>query len=89
MGTLRDVSKSNCAVSGHPNLRETEIGCLQRIADATELMALRYRELANGRDYWRRMATSAREERDGFRRQVIAYKATVTRMKRAAAKALP
>lgn len=53
---------------------DIKVGCLQRIADATEKMAQGYIQLENSRDYHKRRAENLEEENDRLRRRVAAYK---------------
>jgi hypothetical protein len=63
---------------------DLQIGCLQRIADATELMAKRYQELIDQkeraetlRDYWQ-------DAHDRMARRLIAARGQITKWKRKA-----
>jgi hypothetical protein len=65
-----------------PGNEHLQLGCLQRIADATELMAKRYADLIgekeraeSSRDYWRKEA-----ERMG--RRVTALRGQITKLKK-------
>lgn len=64
---------------------DLKIGCLQRIADATELMARRHQELLdekndaiNSRDYWRAL-------HDEIERSNRSLRGQITKLKRKAA----
>jgi hypothetical protein len=61
---------------------ELSLGCFQRIADATELMAKRHQELMaqkeraeQSRDYWR-------DEHDHMGRKLIAMRGQITKLKK-------
>lgn len=67
----------------NPNLEDIKLGCLLRIADATELMAKRHTELMSQRDYYERLARDRGAEVERLVRQRAALRGTITRMKRA------
>lgn len=58
-------------------------GSLQRIADATELMAKNYAELIAERDQARRSETYWRDEADRIARSNNALRGVITKMKKA------
>jgi hypothetical protein len=55
-GTLRELSRGNYIANGAdgPNRDEIKVGCLQRIADATETIAKSYDQMRENRDYWKK-----------------------------------
>jgi len=91
MATYREISRAAYAPPKGENIgcETLNTGCLQRIADATEKMAERYDCLIRERDRYQAAAHTKALEIEHLRRRISAYKATVTRMKRAAAKARP
>lgn len=67
-----------------PTLEQLQFGAIQRIADATELMAKRHSELIgekeraeNSRDYWRR-------EAERLSRRINALRGQITKLKKVA-----
>lgn len=88
MASYREISKVAYAPPRGAGLVREDIntGCLQRIADAVEKMAESHDKLISSRDYFKRRCEELRIEADALRRSRVAYKAVVTRMKRAAAK---
>lgn len=63
------------------NIDQLNLGCLQRIADAVELMAQNYQQLVADRDSWKRRA----EQSDACAERVVrsnrALRGVITRMK--------
>lgn len=87
--TYRKESRKDWIASGAavPNLEQLQFGAIQRIADATELMAKRHQELIDqkasaekSRDYWR-------DQHDAMARRVIAARGQITKLKKALAAA--
>ncbi|MEN1941052.1 hypothetical protein WCE39_08160 [Luteimonas sp. MJ174] len=71
------------AGESNPNREDIQLGCLLRIADATEAMAKRHTELMAARDYYERLARDRADTIETLRRQRAALRGTITRMKRA------
>lgn len=57
-----------------PNIEQLSFGCLQRIADATEVMAKNYNELIRERDLYKKRYENVSSENDRLRRSVASYK---------------
>ena len=83
MSTMREASRGN--FNNRNTMEDLTLGCLQRIADATELMAKRHQELIDqkdaaeqSRDYWRRA-------HDAKNRRLIASRGQITKLKKALA----
>lgn len=51
--SLRDISRSNYFPNESPSYEGLQTGCLQRIADATEIMASNYVQLQKDRDWYK------------------------------------
>ena len=66
----------------NPNREDIQLGCLLRIADATEAMAKRHTELISQRDYFERLARDRADTIETLRRQRAALRGSITRMKR-------
>lgn len=81
--SLKDYSRTEWGVAvGHDITNEQiQIGCLQRIADATELMAKRHQELMDERDKfkrWWKEEQTRRENRDG---SIRSLRGQITKLK--------
>lgn len=63
-----------------------KLGCLQRIADATEKMASNYVALQAERDYWRTRALDMEKGCQHQRRRIVALRGAITRLKKAGVK---
>lgn len=61
---------------------QINIGCLLRIADATEKMAQRYDELINSRDYFKREVDRLRRENDRLGRSNASLRGHLKRAKK-------
>ena len=66
------------------NMDQINTGCMQRIADATELMAKSNASLVWERDYFKRRAMDAEASLSTMTRSRNALKGVVKRMKKAA-----
>lgn len=82
--TYKKESRKEWHLAGDvkPSTEHIKLGCLQRIADATELMSKRHTDLMrekeqaeNSRDYWRR-------EAERLTRSKIALRGQITKLKR-------
>ena len=82
MSTLRDDSRKNWSATG--KFEDINAGSLQRIADATELMAKRYLELIDERDRLRRIYDAEREAVCRLRSSNAALRGVITRMRKVA-----
>jgi len=82
--TYKDQSRINWEPQGgrEASLEELKIGAIQRIADATELMAKNYQQLIDERDRYKGYYERAREQRDKAYRRISALQGVITRMKR-------
>lgn len=69
---------------GGPSIEDLKLGCLQRIAAATEAMAKNHDELVRQRDIERANRAFWQREAERERRRVNALRGVVTRMKRKA-----
>lgn len=81
--TLRSQSKNEYSTRAF-NAEESEIrtGCMQRIADATELMAKNHQQLITDRDYYKRRYQEQSEYSNRLFRKVSALRGVVTRQKK-------
>jgi len=60
--------------AGGPTDTQIAVGCLQRIADATEKMAASYDSMRNARDYWQARANALNRELATERRRNAALR---------------
>lgn len=63
---------------------EISLGCMQRIADATELMAKDYRRMQRDLEWHKKSRRDLIEERERLLRQLAATRGVVTRLKKKA-----
>lgn len=80
MADLREASRKDWG--GNNTVADINAGSLQRIADATELMAKRYTELIDERDRLKRWADEARDRAYRVERSNAALRGVVTRLKK-------
>ena len=66
-----------------PNTDQIKLGCIMRIADATELMAKSNADLVWQRDHFKRRAHNAEASLSTMTRSRNALKGVITRMKKA------
>lgn len=80
----RNETRQNWGVNQEANLskEQLQIGCLLRIADATEKMASNYTQLQNDVDYYKKRAVAAERKIEQLKRSIAAYKANYTRLKK-------
>jgi hypothetical protein len=86
MANLREHSKANFPSENwnFPTEGEIQTGALQRIADATELMAKNHKQLVNDRDLyekWFRAERAARLHRDN---QIRSLRGVITKLRKRA-----
>jgi len=67
---------------GWPGFEPLSFGCLQRIADATELMARRYNELLIENEKYRRSYSEAVNQMRWLRRRIAGFQGYLTRLKK-------
>ena len=82
MGNCRDQSRLNWATSPRPSLNELELGCLQRIAAATEAMANNHVRLIRERDNYEAACEAQAEEIELQQRRIAALRGVITKLKR-------
>lgn len=84
----RIESKKNWHHSGDTSKDDIKTGSLQRIADATELMAKDYQKLISERDYYKRCYESEKNCSRRLNRSNTALRAWITRLKKKLAKSV-
>jgi hypothetical protein len=80
--TCAGESRRSWGAADPATIEQLKLGCLQRIADATEVMAKRYSLLIEERDYWERRAKEERAAAERLRRSNAALRGAITRLKR-------
>ena len=82
MASFQQESKNLYSTAGaSPTFMEIQTGCLQRIADATELMARRYQDLIDERNRFKEAMERARADRDSVTSTNKTLKGHVTRLR--------
>jgi len=82
----KSESKKDWGISGiGATHQDLNLGCLQRIADATESMAANYNRMRDDRDTWERIARERNSRINRYEYQVRALKGVITRQKKRAA----
>jgi len=84
--SLRDKSRRNW-VNEQDSNENIQLGCMLRIADATELMAKRYADLINERDQAKRSAEYWRACSDRRERSNRSLRGQITKLKNQLAEA--
>jgi hypothetical protein len=74
---FRELSKKNWLPKDKersPTDEELKTGCLQRIADAAELMATNFLKLQSDNEYYKKRVQTLHEELESTKRSAAAYK---------------
>jgi hypothetical protein len=74
-------------LNGAASTEELQLGCLQRIADATEMMAKNHDQLVRDRDMYRRWYEQEKAAAKRLVGSVNALRGVITKMRRARAAA--
>lgn len=83
MRELKQLSRAFYNSNGeNPAHTELQTGALQRIADATELMAKRYQDLIDDRDRYKQNYYSSLAEKDKLYRRIAALQGVITKLKK-------
>lgn len=77
-----DESRKRWFTREVPSHEQLRLGCLQRIAAATEAMATSYRALIDERDYLKRRLQDEERANASLRRRNAALRGAITRLKR-------
>jgi len=80
---LREASRLEYSAPESPRIEQLYLGSLQRIADATELMAKRYDELLRDRDSWKIRAKDEIAACKRLLKSNAALQGVITKMKKA------
>lgn len=83
MSNFREQSREHWhSESGNPTTEQLSLGCLQRIADATEVMSKNYADLIRQRDWYERQMKRERELRQQRDRTIAGLRGVITRLKK-------
>lgn len=66
----------------YPGDTNIQLGCLMRIADASEKMASNYTQLQNDRDLYKRWYNEERDAKEKLYRTIKALRGVITKLKR-------
>lgn len=69
--------------SEYPGDENIKLGCLMRIADASEKMASNYTQLQNEIDRYKRWYNEERDANEKLKRTISSLRGVITRLKRA------
>jgi len=81
MAELRNASKAQYDSAGTPTIEQINCGSLQRIADASEVMARRYVDLLKDVEQYRRWWNEEREKNAALTRSNSALRGQITKLK--------
>lgn len=79
--SLKDKSRRNWSNDNNSN-ENIQLGCMLRIADATEKMAQRHTDLIRERDTYNRWYDEEAQRRKTIERQLSAAKGQITKLKK-------
>jgi hypothetical protein len=81
--TLKDASKREYSIRDNTATHEEiRTGCLQRIADANETMAMNYLSLIRERDLYKRLHIEVEKDTRFKARQIAALKGVITKLRK-------
>ena len=78
---LRDISRAQYSPGALDTSEQIKIGALQRIADATEVMATNYKQMQQDLNWYMGRYSDQKAEIKQLQRQLSAQKGLVTRAK--------
>lgn len=64
------------------SIEELQIGCMQRIADASELMSKNYLQMQSDMDWFRRKLQQERDDNKRMARRIAAYQGIIKKLKK-------
>lgn len=82
MANLRELSKQNFESAQGNTLEAISTGSLQRIADATELMAKDYSRMQTDLKFYKDKYLQKCKEIENLENRIAAYKGVVTKLKK-------
>lgn len=80
--TYQQLSKTQWETEDRANLEKINAGSLQRIADATELMASNYLQLQRDLALYKRWYEETNERNKKMAKQIAAYQGHINRLKK-------
>lgn len=90
MSNLRQLSRDEYRANDDiPNRDELKLGALQRIADATELMAKRHTDLIRERDMYKRFCEDKSRYASKLERRNAALRGQITKLRKRLAAPAP
>lgn len=79
----REASKQNWTnVAGNDTIERINAGSLQRIADATEVMAKSYNDLIADRNWYKEKYNEKNARIDQLNNSIRSYRGTITKLKK-------
>lgn len=82
MSSFREESRKEWSRNSGATVEDLNLGCLQRIADATELMAREYARLVSDRDRFERWYKESKACSARLARSNAALRGQITKLKR-------
>jgi len=81
---FKEESRKNWCADQDDALSEGQIklGCILRIADATELMSKNHQELIRERDNYKKWYEEERDKKNHLMRRIISLKGVITKIKK-------
>lgn len=79
MSSMREDSKKDWLSASTPD--HFKVGCLQRIANAVEVMSVRYTDLIDERDRYKRWYEEERARNKKLRYRITGLRGAITRLK--------
>lgn len=79
--TFRSASRMEFEAPGNGTIKQIQLGALQRIADATELMAKSHRQLVDEAEFWKRRAADLEKRVEEARRSQASLRGVITRQR--------
>ncbi len=84
---LRQASKVDWATADqkgeYPGDTNIQLGCLMRIADATEKMAKKYTDMEANLEWYKKKYAEHRQELDRMAKRIAGYQGYINRLKKA------
>ena len=80
--TVKNASRKDYRPHERINIKDIELGCLQRIADATETIATDHQRLKNHISYLEAQNERLRKQNTLLKRRLAAAKGFITRLKK-------
>jgi FtsZ-binding cell division protein ZapB len=78
----KESQKDRYNNDSQPTMEQVTVDCLQRIADAAEVMSQNHQRLIDERDRYKRRAEHLDTENERLARRISALRGVITRLKR-------